>query len=65
MSRKSKTVVTFNLKLVLPSNVTVPQMREFIKSELAAMEILGGPEPQYLDMTELTLALVKKETHYG
>lgn len=67
MSRKSKTVATFAVKLTIPVGASVPMVQEYIKDAVQGWR--GGFSPSPMDELGreedvITVTILKKETTY-
>lgn len=67
MTRKQETIVTFNVKLKVPTGSNTSEAQQYIRDALQSHGGDGRPEDPYFGLSadDFTVALVKKEVTYG
>lgn len=64
MGRRSKTTVTFRVKLAVPTGSNIQALTEYVRDALKSHR--GGLDPQdpLFEVNEPTVSLLKRETIY-
>jgi hypothetical protein len=67
VTKKIETILTFKVRLKIPTGCSVPEAQQYIRDALQSHGGGGRPEDPFFNLSkdDFTVSILKKETNYG